>query len=128
MNLAIALGRPLLLQGDPGCGKTRLAYAVAYTLQLPSEECYIKSTSQAQDLLYAYDAVNRLYDSQLKETQSREALRDLCCALWAKSYDEQETLRSLFDQLRITRWILPDREPASAPAFQKPPGHLLAGA
>ena len=65
VNLAIALGRPLLLQGDPGCGKTRLAHAVAYALGLPLEECYIKSTSRAQDLLYTYDAVNRLYDAQL---------------------------------------------------------------
>jgi len=65
VNLAIALGRPLLLQGDPGCGKTRLAYRVAFALGLPLEECYIKSTSRAQDLLYTYDAVNRLYDAQL---------------------------------------------------------------
>ncbi len=67
VNLAIALGRPLLLQGDPGCGKTRLAHAVAYALGLPLEECHIKSTSRAQDLLYTYDAVNRLYDAQLGE-------------------------------------------------------------
>src|SRR5438270_2564873 len=67
VNLAIALGRPLLLQGEPGCGKTRLAYAVAYALGLPLEECYIKSTSKAQDLLYTYDAVTRLYDAQLGE-------------------------------------------------------------
>lgn len=72
VNLAIALGRPLLLQGDPGCGKTRLAYAVAYTLGLPLEECYIKSTSRAQDLLYTYDAVNRLYDSQLQDEASHD--------------------------------------------------------
>ena len=65
VNLAIALGRPLLLQGDPGCGKTRLAYAVAYALGLPLEISYIKSTSRAQDLLYTYDAVNRLYDAQV---------------------------------------------------------------
>src|SRR5581483_5650199 len=65
VDLAIALGRPLLLQGDPGCGKTRLAYAVAYALGLPLEKCYIKSTSRAQDLLYTYDAVKRLYDAQL---------------------------------------------------------------
>lgn len=72
VNLAIALGRPLLLQGDPGCGKTRLAYAVAYELGLPLEECYIKSTSRAQDLLYTYDAVNRLYEAQLGSERSRE--------------------------------------------------------
>ena len=68
VNLAIALGRPLLLQGDPGTGKTRLAHAVAYALGLPLEEAYIKSTSRAQDLLYTYDAVQRLYDVQIPQT------------------------------------------------------------
>lgn len=81
VDLAIALGRPLLLQGDPGCGKTRLAYAVAYALGLPLEECYIKSTSRAQDLLYTYDAVRRLYEAQLgpaggqRSTEIRNYLR-----------------------------------------------------
>ena len=65
VNLAIALGRPLLLQGDPGAGKTKLAHAVAYALGLPLEQAYIKSTSQGRDLLYTYDAVRRLYDMQL---------------------------------------------------------------
>nr|PZN29458.1 MAG: MoxR family ATPase [Chloroflexota bacterium] len=65
VNLAIALGRPLLLQGEPGCGKTRLAFALAYALGLPLEVSPIKSTSRAQDLLYTYDAVRRLYDAEL---------------------------------------------------------------
>lgn len=68
VNLAIALGRPLLLQGEPGCGKTRLAYAVAYGLGMPLEVAPIKSTSRAQDLLYTYDAVRRLYDAQMRPT------------------------------------------------------------
>jgi MoxR-like ATPase len=72
VDLAIALGRPLLLQGEPGCGKTRLAYAVAYALGLPLETSYIKSTSRAQDLLYTYDAVNRLYDAQIGKAESQD--------------------------------------------------------
>jgi MoxR-like ATPase len=71
VDLAIALNRPLLLQGEPGCGKTRLAYAVAYALGLPLEINYIKSTSRAQDLLYTYDAVNRLYDAQMNNAKSQ---------------------------------------------------------
>jgi MoxR-like ATPase len=73
VNLAIALGRPLLLQGDPGTGKTQLAHAVAYALGLPLDEAYVKSTSRAQDLLYTYDAVGRLYDAQLPPEPPRPA-------------------------------------------------------
>ena len=65
VNLAIYLERPLLLKGEPGCGKTRLAAAVAYELGLVLETWYIKSTTQAKDGLYSYDAVTRLRDAQL---------------------------------------------------------------
>ncbi|MBD2681871.1 MULTISPECIES: MoxR family ATPase [Nostoc] len=65
VNLAIYLERPLLLKGEPGCGKTLLASAVAYELGLNLEAWYIKSTSRAKDGLYTYDAVARLRDAQL---------------------------------------------------------------
>ncbi|MGC1308133.1 MAG: MoxR family ATPase [Phormidesmis sp.] len=65
VNLAIQLGRPLLLKGEPGCGKTRLAYDVAFELGLPFEPWYIKSTSRARDGLYTYDTIGRLRDAQL---------------------------------------------------------------
>jgi MoxR-like ATPase len=65
VNLAIHLKRPLLIKGEPGCGKTRLAGAVAYELGLPSVVWYVKSTSQARDGLYTYDAVGRLRDAQI---------------------------------------------------------------
>ncbi|MDF5706480.1 MAG: MoxR family ATPase [Nostoc sp. S4] len=65
VNLAIYLERPLLLKGEPGCGKTQLASAVAYELGLNLEAWYIKSTSRAKDGLYNYDAVGRLRDAQL---------------------------------------------------------------
>lgn len=65
VNLAIYLERPLLLKGEPGCGKTQLASAVAYELGLNLEAWYVKSTSRARDGLYNYDAVGRLRDAQL---------------------------------------------------------------
>jgi MoxR-like ATPase len=66
VNLTIFLQkRPLLVKGEPGCGKTRLAEAVARELGLPYEAWYIKSTTRAKDGLYTYDAVGRLYDAQL---------------------------------------------------------------
>ncbi|WP_309143264.1 MoxR family ATPase [Nostoc sp. CHAB 5836] len=68
VNLAIYLERPLLLKGEPGCGKTRLARAVAYELDLPLEAWYIKSTTRAKDGRYTYDAVGRLRDAQLAAT------------------------------------------------------------
>jgi len=74
VNLAIYLERPLLLKGEPGCGKTQLASAVAYELGLPSEAWYVKSTSRALDGLYSYDAVGRLRDAQL--TSSRHSSDD----------------------------------------------------
>lgn len=71
VNTALYLRRPLLLEGEPGCGKTRLAFAVAYELGYPLYQCYIRSTSRAQDLLYDYDALRRLYDIQEKVAKQR---------------------------------------------------------
>jgi MoxR-like ATPase len=64
VNLAIYLRRPLLLEGEAGCGKTRLARAVAYELGLPYYAWPVRSTSRAQEGLYSYDAVLRLHDVQ----------------------------------------------------------------
>lgn len=65
VNLAIYLERPLLLKGEPGCGKTQLAAAIAYELGLSLETWYVKSVSRARDGMYSYDAVGRLRDAQL---------------------------------------------------------------
>ncbi|MBW4465467.1 MAG: MoxR family ATPase [Pegethrix bostrychoides GSE-TBD4-15B] len=73
VNTALYLRRPLLLEGEPGGGKTRLAFAVAYELGYPLHECYIRSTSRAQDLLYEYDALGRLYDIQEEKAGSGSA-------------------------------------------------------
>ncbi|BAZ48965.1 hypothetical protein NIES4103_15760 [Nostoc sp. NIES-4103] len=79
VNLAIYLQRPLLLQGEPGCGKTLLASAIAHEFkehflehlvclgltEYPYFSWYIKSTTRAKEGLYTYDAVGRLRDGQL---------------------------------------------------------------
>ena len=70
VNLAIYLRRPLLLEGEAGCGKTRLASAVAYELGLPFYRWDVRSTSKAQDGLYRYDAIRRLHDVQVQKIDS----------------------------------------------------------
>jgi MoxR-like ATPase len=65
VNASITLGRPLLIKGEPGTGKTQLAIEIAAALGRPLYEWHIKSTSKAQQGLYEYDAVSRLRDSQL---------------------------------------------------------------
>lgn len=79
VNLAIYLRRPLLLEGEAGCGKTRLAVAVAYELGLPFYRWDIRSTTKAKEGLYDYDAILRLHDVQiLDKTQQgpKDAHRD----------------------------------------------------
>ncbi len=67
VNASITLQRPLLIKGEPGTGKTVLAYEVAKALDRPLIEWHIKSTTKAAQGLYEYDAVSRLRDSQLGE-------------------------------------------------------------
>jgi MoxR-like ATPase len=64
VDVAVALERPLLIKGEPGTGKTMLALSVARAKELPLLVWNVKSTTKAQDGLYVYDTVQRLYDSQ----------------------------------------------------------------
>jgi MoxR-like ATPase len=67
VNVSIALQKPLLIKGEPGTGKTMLAESIAEALGKPLLIWSVKSTTKAQDGLYLYDTVQRLYDSQFGE-------------------------------------------------------------
>src|SRR6266849_1890684 len=65
VNLAIELSRPILVEGEPGCGKTMLAYSIAAEKGLGDVvKIAVKSTSRAQDLLYRVNSLRRLQDAQ----------------------------------------------------------------
>ena len=67
VNVALALGQPLLVTGEPGTGKTQLAAGIAYELNLPLLKFYTKTTSTAVDLFYRYDALRRFQDAHTIE-------------------------------------------------------------
>ena len=69
VNAAITLQRPLLIKGEPGTGKTVLAFELSKALNRPLIQWHIKSTTKAQQGLYEYDAVSRLRDSQLGDAR-----------------------------------------------------------
>lgn len=81
-NAAIAVNMPLLLTGEPGCGKTDFAHAIANYLDSRREnkqgiqKCHVRSDTRARDLLYHYDALRRFGDAQYGDGPTRERARD----------------------------------------------------
>jgi MoxR-like ATPase len=76
VNVAIATGRPLLVSGPPGCGKSSLAYSVAKTLRWRYYEKVITSRTQARDLLWRFDTLRRLNDAEYARLQpSRKTVK-----------------------------------------------------
>ena len=72
VNVAIALKKPLLIKGEPGTGKTRLAEAVAASVGRELLVWNVKSTTKAQDGLYMYDTVQRLNDARFGDHDIRD--------------------------------------------------------
>jgi MoxR-like ATPase len=76
VNAALSLERPLLVKGEPGTGKTLLATAIAEAMGLELYHWPVKSTTRAQDGLYVYDTVQRLYEARFGDG-GPEAVRDI---------------------------------------------------
>jgi MoxR-like ATPase len=74
VDVALWLGRPLLVTGEPGSGKTTLGYAVARRLGIERAYLFVtKSTSEARDLFYRYDALGRFRDAQASKEATEAA-------------------------------------------------------
>lgn len=65
VNAALACRQPLLVMGEPGVGKTDLAYSVGWHLGWPVEKYVVRSDSRGRDVLYSFDHLQRLYDAQM---------------------------------------------------------------
>ena len=74
LRMAWATGRPLLIVGEPGCGKTQLAQALACEWQVPLRKQVVNVHTKAEDLLYHFDAVGRLADAQVYGALRKEAM------------------------------------------------------
>ncbi|MFN7142605.1 MAG: AAA family ATPase [Myxococcota bacterium] len=99
VNAAIVLGRPLLVKGEPGTGKTVLAAAVAESLGMPLLTWTIKSTTKAVDGLYHYDVVQRLNDARFGEGDVRDIRRYIRMGVLGQAFRAEERVVVLIDEI-----------------------------
>src|SRR5450432_2499521 len=99
VNAAIALERPLLIKGEPGTGKTVLAYEIAKALEAPLITWHIKSTTKALQGLYEYEAVTRLRDSQLGDVRVKDVANYIKRGKLWDAFDSDERPVLLIDEI-----------------------------
>lgn len=99
VNVAIALEKPLLIKGEPGTGKTMLAEAIAEALSMNLIIWGIKSTTKAQEGLYVYDTVQRLYDSQFGEGDVADIKQYIKLGKLGEAFTSQEQVVLLIDEI-----------------------------
>ena len=99
VNAALTLGRPLLIKGEPGTGKTMLAEEVARALGRPLLQWHIKSTTKAHQGLYEYDAVSRLRDSQLGDGRVHDIQNYILRGVLWQAFDADEPVVLLIDEV-----------------------------
>ena len=99
VNVAIALGRPLLIRGEPGTGKTLLAHSVASGLGKKLIVWNIKSTTKAQEGLYVYDTVQRLNDSRFGDKDVADIKQYIKLGKLGQAFASPEQLVLLIDEV-----------------------------
>ena len=99
VNVAMALKKPLLVKGEPGTGKTKLAEAIADSLGMELIIWSIKSTTKAQDGLYVYDTVQRLYDSQFGEGNVGDISKYIKLGKMGEAFKSEKQVVLLIDEI-----------------------------
>jgi MoxR-like ATPase len=132
VNAALAAGRPLLVRGEPGTGKSQLAHAAAKVLERPLVSEVVDSRTEARDLMFRFDAVARLGEAQLlgalrgsgaDEAAARKRLVETRFVLpgalwWAMNW------QSALEQLRL---FCAANTPSEQPSAGAQPPSILPG-
>jgi MoxR-like ATPase len=99
VNVAVQLSRPLLIKGEPGTGKTMLAQSIARGLDLELIVWNIKSTTKAQDGLYVYDTVQRLYDGQFGDHDVSDIAQYIKLGKLGEAFRSEQRVVLLIDEI-----------------------------
>ena len=99
VNVAVQLSRPLLIKGEPGTGKTMLAQSIARGLEMPLIIWNVKSTTKAQDGLYVYDTVQRLYDGQFGDGNVSDIAQYIKMGKLGEAFSGDERVVLLIDEI-----------------------------
>ena len=99
VNVSIALKKPLLIKGEPGTGKTMLAESIAQALGMNLIVWGIKSTTKAQEGLYVYDTVQRLYDSQFGEGDVADIKQYIKLGKLGEAFTSEKQVVLLIDEI-----------------------------
>jgi MoxR-like ATPase len=99
VNVAVQLSRPLLIKGEPGTGKTMLAQSIARGLDMPLLIWNVKSTTKAQDGLYVYDTVQRLYDGQFGDSDVSDIAQYIKLGKLGEAFAAEERVVLLIDEI-----------------------------
>ncbi len=99
VNASLALEKPLLVRGEPGTGKTLLAEAVAEAMETELIHWPVKSTTRAQDGLYVYDTVQRLYDSRFGDGDVKDIRRYIKHGPLGRAFAAKKRVVILIDEV-----------------------------
>lgn len=99
VNVSIALQKPLLIKGEPGTGKTMLAESISEALGKKLIIWNIKSTTKAQEGLYVYDTVQRLYDSQFGEGNVADIKKYIKLGKLGEAFSSEDQVVLLIDEI-----------------------------